>query len=209
MHDFEFSQAVRPPQSRVLRLTLRDYSIGHEIRLLQSHNPLLASREYFDGLPTIIQRAAVIRAVLVCCQTWAQSKRPHRWLRLWGWLNRKADFALAIAEFRNYRAAGTLLPPLTGEYADLICNGAQERKGRALGAPFLSRLVNFVSALPAVREPMDMPFGHASFLYLTAMEGDGSLKIANQQETETQPAVDGMIAEILAEQAAAKAKEGK
>lgn len=192
MHDLAFADATRPTRCVILRLPLLGFSIGHELLLLQQGNPLVSlSAEEFDKLPDDRQRAAIIRAVMICANTWTQNQKRQKWLRLWGWTLRKSDFPLAIAEWRNYRFEGSSFPPVTGDEADMIANGDSDGpKGREIGGPFLARLYCFAASLPE-REiqihgdtAFDFPLGLATFLYFSHLEMEGKLKIENTKERE-------------------------
>jgi hypothetical protein len=188
MHDALFAGAARPARYVILGLPMKSYSIGHELLLLESCNPILFNG--FDSLDKVTQRQAAIRASLICSQDWCRNHRAHRWLKLWRWKNRNADYPLAIAYFRNFRKSGSLFPPTPDKEADGIANGPGEKKGRELGGPYLARLYNFVAAFPASeikihgKTAFDFPMGLANFLYLTNLECDGDLKIENAKEAE-------------------------
>ncbi len=164
-----------------------DYSIGHEILLLNQRNPLAClSGEEFDKLPSNEQRIAIIRAALVCSQTWAQNLKPHKWLRLWGWLIRNQDFALAVADFRNYRWAGSSFP--------ILKKLDDSEAGRAFGSPLFARLLNFIGG------NYDHPLGLAQWLYFAALEGDGKIHVENEMEQSIREQEAKHIADILREQ---------
>lgn len=158
-----------------------DYSIGHELILLGQRNLMLTYG--FSTSPIKDQIEACAMAALVCCQTWKQNQNPHRWLGLWRWKNKHANYQVEIEAFTTYRNAGIHHPIITDEEADMIANGDSKR-GRELGGPHLARLFNFATAIPGYETPFDVPIGLASFLYCTALESAGELKIENQQESE-------------------------
>ena len=206
MHDATFAAATRPARFAVLGLPMLPYSIGHELLLLSKGNPILF--DGFEKLNEVEQCRAVIQAVLICSRDWQDNQKPHRWLRLWRWMNRKANYPLAIADFKNYRAAGSLFPPVPDETVSMMA--AQEppdenKKGRELGSPYMARLYSFVAAMPEReisihgKTPFDFPFGFANFLYLTSMELDGAARIENRKEAE--------VAKEFEEHKAAFAKE--
>jgi hypothetical protein len=141
MHDQAFAEAARPRARRILRLPLLEYSIGHEILLQREQNALLAPGEAFLQLPGKEKSRALLRAVLICSQTWKENQRPWRWFSVWSWFVRgHQDFASSIAEFQIYRREGSTGPPLV----------PIEEDGRELGSPFLARLLAF--AAPAFGE---------------------------------------------------------
>ncbi len=202
MHDVLFADAAKPASCNILKLKLKAYSIGHELLLFQQGNMLLSSKSDFDKLEGNLQRAAIIRAALVCSQNWRENHQPHRWLKLWRWANRNTDYALAIADFRNYRQSGSLYPPAPDEKSDLIANGEKEEGGRNLGAPFMARLFNFISALPD-REiknygetAFDFPLGLGQFLYFSHLESEGVMKIENDNEAQIREEMAGHLSAI-------------
>lgn len=206
MHDAQFAAAARPARYSILRLPMRPYSIGHEILLLAQGNPILYSG--FDSLPANEQRAAVIRAALICSQDWLDNQKPHRWLGLWSWLNRNTDYALAIADFKNYRDAGSTFPNVPDKEAGRIASnmlGEEPRKGRELGSPYLARVYNFICEKPETeirahgKTTFDFPLGLANFLYLTRLECDGDFKIENAKEMEIKNEMAGHREKIASE----------
>lgn len=188
MHDLQFSDSVRPTQARVLGLMMLPYSIGHEIILLSQRNPLLFDQQFFDKLEFSEQRLAVVRAALVCYKGWRQSFVPEKNLLLWGWKNRKANISLEIAEFRNYRTAGSASPPSPSKEDYEIANGLQnEESGREFGGSHLARLLAYVSVISksmGYDTPYDFPFGLANFMYLSDLEIAGNCRIENSREAQ-------------------------
>lgn len=189
MYELAFSDALRPALVSVLKLPLLRYSVGHEIILLSRRNPLLAaSREEFDRLPAEQQRTAIIVAADVCCQGWAEYHRVYNAWQRWR-LARKwaqwtaaiagADFALAIAEWRNYRAAGSD----TFSTEEMPNTGAEFR---FFGQPELSSLVNFLQITCRLGEAdiFDYPLGYARMRHLAWLESEGAVRITNAMEAE-------------------------
>jgi hypothetical protein len=162
MNILAFADAARPARSVILGLLMLDYSIGHEIILLRQRNELVCGG--FEQLSEPGQRTAIIRAVLVCSRDWRQ--KPHRWLRLWGWMIRKADFALAVADFRNYRAAGTTFPNIL----------PAKEESRELGSPFLARLIAFAGF------NYDAPLGMLLWSFYAGAEAEGCCMVENETE---------------------------
>lgn len=173
MHESTFAAAARPARYRILGLWMEPYSIGHELLLIAKSNPLLYSN--FDTLDDEEKNAAIISAVLICSRNWQENKKPHRWLRLWSFSQRRADYKKAIADFLQYRAEGSTFPPTPDDEANHIANG-EEKKGRELGSPYMARLLNFIGL------NYDHPFGLANFLYLAHLEFEGDMKIENRKE---------------------------
>ena len=180
-----------------------DYSIGHELLLIAKRNPLVMLPEsQFNELPDPEQRRAIIGAALLCSNTWKSNQKPHKWTRLWGWLIRKENFELAIAEFRQYRAEGSRFPRIPSSFA---ADEDPRDKGRACGSPFLARLIVHLrkTGIPN-EEVMDYPLGRATFEFLAYLEDDGRIKVENEDERETREGEERIAAEIAAEKAKEK-----
>lgn len=191
IQELAFADAARQVPVSVLRTRLKTYSIGHEIILQQKRNPLaLLSESEFSDLAAEQRRFAVIQAVLVCCQNWAENQKPHRWMGLWSCRVRMEDFALAIAEFRNYRYGGSTFPRFS--------SATQSEQGRALGGPILCRLLNFANG------NYDAPLALTQWRYFCMAEDDGRCHIENEGERDMREQVDKHMADILAEQAKKK-----
>lgn len=173
MHERAFAESARPRPRRVLRLPLRDYSIGHELILIQRHNPLLV--EGFEKLEKQDRIAAVVDATLICSQTWEQNKKRDKWLRLWLWLIRNSDFDSAAIELLTHRAEGSSFPKLEP--------ATKDERGRELGGPFLGRVLCY--GLRTIGQSVyDMPLGHLQWCYFCQGESDGMFKIQNETESE-------------------------
>ena len=178
------------------------YSIGHEVLLLKERNPfVIYTPEFFATLPLSHQIFAVKRAVLVCSQNDKQNSKPHRWLRLWGWLTRKADYAVAIADFRNYITEGRTLPHPPSNHAVEVLYGKEDEKGRAMGSPLMAQLYNYVSdnldkfgLTP--QTAWDASYALAGMLYFSDLESEGRMRIENAKEAEEQAALEKIEREI-------------
>jgi hypothetical protein len=193
MHDLAFADAARPTPVVVLKLPLRDYSLGHELLLLQSRNPLLcASETEFNDLPHRNQVMAIRNAVWICSNTWEQNE--FEWFsaskaKIWSWLSKRSNIPLAIAEFRNYLATGRQLLPTPSVDDYLAANGISPEhrpEGRCYGRPWLAGLYNFIA--PQWRgsnSPWNCGFGFAGMLYQAHLESVGGYFIENDRELET------------------------
>lgn len=199
MHDCAFADSARQAPVKILGLPMLPYSIGHEILLLAQRNALLFHG--FELLPATDQRAAIIRAVLICYRTWNQNQIPEKHIRLWGLLIlRKADFPVEIASWLNYREAGVATPPAPTQEAYEIAAGVQhEDAGRQPGSPALARLLAYATRLSdklGFETPYDMPYGMANTMYLSELEMDGTARIENYRELEERIAMARHRAEI-------------
>lgn len=165
-----FADAARPSRAVILHLMMQPYSIGHELLLTQENNPLLLPHLEFTNLPQQVQKLAIIRAAWICCRTWKENlQNPfgRLFMARWKFYNWRTDYALAIADFQNYRAAGSTFPSI----------GKPDGDGRIFGAPFLSRLLAFVGV-----NQIDMPLGMAQWMYFADAEAEGLCKVLNEHE---------------------------
>lgn len=205
MHDLAFADAARPAQMRCLRLPLRDYSIGHEIILLQRRNALLINPARGSGSDDSSLVAALYEAVLVCHRSWGEQGRREKNLRLWGWVNRKADLKSEISNFKSYLDAAHRLPPVPLEFAVKVAEGDEAVKpGRSMGAPQTALLLNFIgSEHPELARQygtvFDVPYGLASWLYFADAELNGRFRIENAQELENREDEEKIKREVAAE----------
>ena len=199
MNECAFADASRPARCVIAKMPLLDYSIGHELILLQKRNALLLlSFKEFNGLKPAEQVYALIEAVLTCSRTWLENQQPFRWFGIWKWRSRNTDWPLAIAEFRNYRLLGSTLPatkPPGGE-------------GEPLNVPHLARVL-FATGLN-----LDLPLGFAQWIYCAEMERLGHMKIKGEMDAE----IDRLLEEIrqnprgsvnIAQKKAREAKEAQ
>ncbi len=128
------------PVASCLHLQLRPYTLGHELLLWATRNPIphLAPAD-FDALPEPQRHAALVAACDICNQTWLEYhanaeilRRPVPWTRLlgrgarlrrlWARWRRKlahltpADWESHLLAFRGYLAAGrAALPTLSND----------------------------------------------------------------------------------------------
>lgn len=165
MHEREYSEAVVPRHTTVLLLSLRPYSIAHEIWLTARGNPLAAGE--LDGLSLEQMQAALVEAVMICAQTHAEILAMDRdrlltlKIRVWQWRIRKLlkyKLALELGKFLAYRGRGLDGPPL--EEMPLSC-----RPGRPAGAPFVLRLKQFLVMRLGLKEAeaLDYPLCRAQW----------------------------------------------
>jgi len=202
MHELLFADSARPVRAVVLHLALETYSIGHELILWQQRNPFIVSTpDFLDSLPAEQQRHWLVRGVDVCCQTWTENNFiPHTRLQKWKakrtwkkWvrLTKNANYPLETAEFRNYLAAGRVLPPPPEtEAGEIESERRGEPKGtvagRELGAPLLVNVINFVSQHHAGGGcAFDFPYSLGCWLYFASMETEGRMRIENSDELKT------------------------
>jgi hypothetical protein len=227
VHDLAFADSARPVRVVCLRLLLKPYSIGHEILLWRSRNPLLIfTREYFNSLPFPEQCQWLKRAVLICCRDWTQNQYTARNVRLWEIFNWNVNWPLAIAEFRNYldegRATIPCLSSLVPEDREAyeIANGGESLEGgRPQGGPMAAQLFNYSNnaRLHLVFDdrslwsklfgspftPFDVPFSIAANLYFAQLENEGALKIENFREADERAAMQKHRADVAVEKKAA------
>jgi hypothetical protein len=181
-----FAVAARPAPVVIMRMKLRPYSIGHEILLTAEKNPLLGSWDDFDKLELPQQIYAIFRAVTICAMSWEDNQKHLQgtlgiWMRfqisLWLLCIPKGDIAVAIADWRTYRADGTTYPKIL----------EPEEDGRMLGAPMMARLV----ALMGVGA-FNVPLGYAQWVYFAHAEATGLCRIENEKERSIQEQIKNL-----------------
>lgn len=189
MHDIPFADSTQPAAVSVLKLLMLPYSVGHELTLLVQRNPLVfLSQGDFGELSGNDQRAAIIAAADVCCQSWAEYhgrytgwerfKIARKW-RQWRRVLDRADYGEAIESWRKYRADGSLTFPME-EMPDA---GAEFRY---LGQPEMASLLNFLQITCRLTEEQafDYPLGLARMRRLAWLESEGSARITNATDAE-------------------------
>lgn len=215
MHEAIFADACRPAPAFCLRLPLRTYTIGHELLLIQTRNPLVCLDDAaFNQLPSDHQRAALRRAVIICTRDWAQHDKPQRFLRLWKWFCDKfCTYELEIAHFRNYLSAAHTDFPTPTKNADEIqaSQGGYEpmsaMRGRNYGSPHFARLINFASPhLQALdirlKTIFDTPYALISALYVAHLESEGVCRVENDAENRQEREWQDIVASARAEESA-------
>jgi hypothetical protein len=215
MHEAIFADACRPAPAFCLRLPLRNYTIGHELLLIQTRNPLVCmDDESFNTLPADLQRASLRRAVLICSRDWEQHDKPQRFLRLWKWVCDKfCVYELEIAHFRNYLAAAhTDFPTPTKNADDIQASKSgyepmSAMRGRGYGSPHLARLINFTMSRPSsILHPpssvFDTPYALISALYVVHLESEGACRVENAEEHREEQDWQATIAAARAEEEA-------
>ena len=173
---------------------------------MRQRNPLVFSAESdFNALPSEAQINWLFEAVYICNQTFAHLRRLEsdptdellqdnaRNKEKWHALHKDykaADWAEAIAAFRNYIASQT---PITefkqrrDPFPFLPCASMPDAKGRSLGGPYDATLIQFLVGqrlCGSEGEAMEYPFARAEMHYLTHLEREGALKIINNAEME-------------------------
>jgi len=218
MHELQFSDSAAPQPRSCLRMPLRPYSIGHELLLNSRRNPFITLSEFgFDQLSLEQQCQALLIAVDTCSQTWAQNKKPMRWMRLMVWMNRNTDWIAAFKVFRFYIESGRDLMkslassiPEDAEAYEIANKGEKLEGGRACGSPLLAQMIWF--AIKELRmsheECMDAPFAYIGNLYFSFLESKGSMAIENHRELEERFAMATHREEAKAEREA-EALKGK
>lgn len=218
MHEFAFADAARPLPVVCLRLPLLTYTIGHELRLIQTRNPILCLPEdEFNDLPPAEQNVALRRAVLICTRNEAQQDRRSHFVRFWAWwCNRFCIYPLELAHFRNYLSAAHAEFPPPSERADDICASKygyepmSAMRGRSYGSPHLARLINFSLQhfrFSAFQHFNDAPYALTNQLYVAHLESSGSCRVQNRQEYDEMVNWDKIVAEAKAEEEAESRKQ--
>ena len=200
MHEAAFARAALPAPCQVLGMTLRAYSIGHEVYL---------EREVPGNCKLQIANCksecqALTKSVLICCQGWEELRAMRSdWLiglKLWIWKQRVrgVDWARQRAAFEAYRAEGSLEFPLS----DIVRPGSGA-PSRPPGSPFLLRLHQFLVIKLGLGQgaAWDYPLGLAKMQWAAYWEEEGGLQVYNYQDA----AHDEFVAKCEAEEAAAAA----
>jgi hypothetical protein len=187
MHEPLLARAALPAPTIVLGLTLRPYSIGHELYLQREVSNQPGKAE--EGL---------IRAALICCQTWNECRAMGSdffiLLKLAIWRRRrkirasKFDFEKELATFARYRLEGSLAFPPSD-----VLRPDRGAPPRLPGSPFLLRLQQFLMLEFHLSEARawDYPLGLAQMRYAAFYEEKGGCDIYNQQNAD----FDAFIAE--------------
>lgn len=182
MHEKLFSDAAFAEGATVLKLALRPFSIGHEILLFKTSNPLATyTPESFKELGERVQRQKLFSAVFICERTWKQNHAPVQWLRLTTFFRRKCDTANEVEKFQAYRNSGCADFPITQQ---------PRIKGvpyHYFGAPGAARLLMFshrneLHRLCGVETPFDVPMALAQMLYSAQLESDGAIWVKNYSD---------------------------
>lgn len=187
MHEHCFATAAHAEGATVFRLRLRPYSLGHEILLWKTRNPLITySPESFLELDPGVQRAKLFIAALICERTWRQNHSPFQWLRLTARFRRDCDTLVELERFRDYRDAGTQDFPTVR--MPRLNTGAPFHY---FGAPDEARLLLFIARdglhqAFGYETPYDFPLAFARQLYSAQAEADGNLWIKNHQDAENE-----------------------
>lgn len=204
MHEIAFADVSCPERHVVLKLPLRDFCIGHRLLLLRQRNPLLWMPEAdFNLLPFANQVFYLLEAVYVCGQSYAHRIKLEKgagiidrflnWLKVKAWHRRRkreeTDWALELANFRNYLNSSRLITDFKGQregFPFLPTVAAPDAKGRALGAPYDTSLVQFLirELRLSAEQAFEYPLALAEVHYLTWLEREGGLRILNAFEME-------------------------
>jgi len=182
MHEAALAQAALPAPTVVLGMPLRPFSIGHELALIREGNPLA---ETLTDSQSIVDRAALAQAALICSETWAGIRSLHKdpWLPLklliWKLRTRNADQVEEVRAFNAYRNAGSL----EFKVSDMRQAGQPPRQP---GAPFLLRLQQFLVVTMRLSEEQawNYPYGLAKMQWSAFWEGEGGLALYNDHDAE-------------------------
>ena len=209
MNELQFAESALPPQTICLGLSLKAYCLRHEIVLLRYQSPFLClSRAEFDALPMPKQVFALAFAVQIC------AVKPPKWKKIWQFRTRNADYALEIAEFRNYLAAGRRMMPVMSssdesdkEAYEIGNKGEKLEGGRCLGSPMIGSMILFgINHMKVDQDAvLDAPYGYLANLYLTYLESKGAVAIENQSELDARREMIRQREELRAEKVEAQA----
>jgi hypothetical protein len=169
MSNLHFAIAATQRPEQVLRLTLQPFSVGHKLLLERLQSPFLRadSKPLYEDL---------IRAALVCALPFAARRDGRLFnlkLKIWLWRARKvSDWQGEVEKLRVHIATGSLCPRIKPE------------GGRAPGSPWTLRLYQFLTLVLKVppAQAWDYPYGMAQFEWCGYWEGEGSLKVWNEDD---------------------------
>jgi hypothetical protein len=177
MHEAALAAAALPAPTRILGMTMRPYSLGHELFLIRENNPLLS------GGKANVTRADLAQAVLICASSFQECRQipfritPTIGIILWRRRTRKMPLGPNVEAFRNYREDGTREFP-AGRQVN------SDSGGKVAGAPFLLRLYQFLIIELAIpyNEAWDYPLGMAQMQFATYWEEKGCFSIYSQMD---------------------------
>jgi len=204
LHEIAFADVSCPERHVVLKLPLRDFSIGHRLILVRQRNPLLWMPESeFNLLPFSNQVFWLLEAVYVCGQSYSHRKKLEQgagiidrflnWVKVKAWHRRRkreeTDWALELANFRNYLNSSRLITDFKSRregFPFLPTIPSPDAKGRPLGAPFDACLLQFLirEFRLTPEEAHEYPLALAEAHYLSWLEREGGLRIMNAFDME-------------------------
>lgn len=182
MHEPLLALAALPAPTVVLGMLLRPYSLGHELFLIREGSP------FAPGATQKPELGDLYRAVLICCQTWQETREmpfePLATLKLWLWKKRMGsgvDFDAERAAFLSYQAQGSLEFPLSD-----VARPGRGSAPRIAGSPFLLRLHGFVmeNLRKSEAEAWDYPLGLAKMRWACFWEQQDGLDVYNAHDAE-------------------------
>ena len=168
----------------MMRMALLPYSIGHEIMLTKTSNPLATyAQESFAELEEPIQRAKLFSACFICKRSWVGNRRPIKWVALTIAFRQKCKTTEEVAKFQSYRGAGQ------EDFPTRRMPRTQGVPYHYFGAPAVSRLLLFVTREHLFRDfgfetPFDFPMALARQLYSADMEARENLWVENWHDAE-------------------------
>lgn len=177
MHEAALAEAALPAPTIILGLTMRQYSLGHELWLIRQGNPLIVG--------DTVAPEHVREAALICCHSWLGVMAMNKdWLirlklKIWRWRIRKVNSMEAAAAFQKYRKLGALEFPIS----DTI-KPSSGSPSRQPGSPFLIRLMQFLvlKMRKSEVEAWDYPLGLAKMQYAAYWESEGALDVYNDHD---------------------------
>ena len=207
MHEPLLSNAAMPQTPRIFRVSLRPYSLGHELHLHRRSSPFV-TKTYGEicAMSRPEKLAATMQAVEVCSRDFAGNFTPARHWGLWRRYCEWCDLKAAVQSFWGYITEGH------AAFESELPSG-EGYTTRVIGAPEALRLYQFVCATLPRREialystrkratAWDYPFALATMMKQSASESAGELSIYNW----TNKALDDYAAQREAEKAAEKEK---
>lgn len=186
MHEAALSLAALPAPTVIGGITLRPYSLGHELCLIRTGNPFLVPAAV-TCLPIAQQHEALLSAMWTCANTWEENRTSaHQWLgplksSLLARRFKQSDIAECVQQFLDYREQGCAQFRLS-EIPRPVDRNAGSR--RTPGSPLILMVFLFLVEHLRLTETQswDYPAGKAYMLWQTYWEQEGGLDIYNAQD---------------------------
>ncbi len=190
MHEPLLALAALPAPTIVCGLLLRPFSLGHQLYLIRE-NPVFSGSAVHGSTVTDTEFAALIAAVLICSQSWDESRRMTQDrllpLKLWIWkrrlrraVNREPLNRITwLLTFHRYLEAGAIEFPLSE-----IARPDRPSVSRSPGCPFLLRLHSWIMRELRLTESQawDYPLGLAKMRWACHWEQESGLDIYNAHD---------------------------
>lgn len=209
MHEAALYRAAQPEPTVVLGMLLRPLSLGHLLAISGQGLERAAS----SGRITPVQLTAL---VLICCQSWEESKAVYSdrllSLKMWLWKRRVLGYAKRYAKakvpyfltetgkFMAYLTAGALDFPET-EFK----SSDRSEPGRPWGTPIVLIYQQWLMTHFGMKESQawDYPLGLCKMRWACHWEIQGGVEIKNREDEQRESGINRLKAEDAAARKAA------